>query len=107
MPPFVLDLTFNAATREELARHGLNFGDALDVLDGSPKFFPDKGGRFRRRRGLRPRWIMIGPGEDGGLLTFIVEAPDEQRVAHLVTGWRSSRGERSRYDQPGGRSNRP
>ena len=107
MPPFVIDLDYNDVSLEELAVHGLTLADAYDTLLGSPKFFPDKGNRPRRRRGLLARWNMIGPGADGALLTFVIEHPDEERVAHLITGWRSPRGDRTRYDQPGGKKNRP
>ena len=107
MPPFVAGLEFNDVTLEELAVHGLTLEDAEDVLAGRPKFLLDKDNRARRRRGRRQRWMMIGPGLDGALLTFVLDEPDEDRMAHLVTGWRSSRGERSRYHQPGGKRNRP
>lgn len=48
MPPFVRSLSFNDATIDELAGHGLRVQDADDVLAGRPKFFfliemPDRG----------------------------------------------------------------
>ncbi len=106
MPPFVVDLHWNAATLDELAGHSLVLDDAYDTLTNKPKFFPNRANRLRRRRGLRPRWMMIGPNAHGQMLTFIIEDPDDQRVAHLVTGWRSNAAQQSRYAQPGGRSNR-
>ena len=107
MPPFVGELTFNDVSLEELAVHGLDDDDAREVLSRSPKFFLDKGNRERRRRGRVQRWQMIGPDATGALLTIIIDAPNEYRMAHVVTGWRANRGERSRYHQPGGRRNRP
>lgn len=107
MPPFIISLQWNSASREELAGHGLTVADAEATLDIRPKFFPNKGNRERVRQGRRPRWMMIGPCDDGRLLTFIIEHPDEQRVAHLVTGWRSNDAQETRYAQPGGKRNRP
>lgn len=107
MSPFVISLEWNSTSREELAEHGLTVADAEATLDTRPKFFPNKGNRERVRRGLRPRWMMIGPCDDGRLLTFIIEHPDDRRVAHLVTGWRSNSAQESRYAQPGGKRNRP
>lgn len=46
---------------------------------------------------------MIGPDNTGRLLTIILEMPDADDRAHIVTGWTASRGERSRYHKPGGR----
>ena len=107
MPPFFVDLTYNDATVDELGGHGLIVEDAIEVFEGSPKFFPDRGRRRRMRDQLPPRWKMVGPNNRGEMLTIVVEGPDDLRVGHLISGWRSSRGERTRYDQPGGRRNRP
>lgn len=107
MPPFVAGLRFNDATIDELAGHGLRVQDADDVLAERPKFFLDRESKSRRRQGLQPRWKMIGPDAGGALLTVILEAPDKDRIAHIVTGWPSARGEQTRYHQPGGRRNRP
>ena len=107
MPPYIRSLTFNDATIDELAGHGLRVQDADDVLAGRPKLFADKDARSRRRRGLEPRLMMIGPDAGGALLTIILDAPDADRIAHIVTGWPSARGEQTRYHQPGGRRNRP
>lgn len=107
MPPFFLDLTFNEATIEELGGHGLRVADAIEVFEGSPKFFPNRGKRRRVRQGLRPRWKMVGKNNGGELLTVVAEGPDEDRIGHIVTAWRSSTADRTRYDQPGGRRNRP
>ena len=107
MPPFVIDLAWNAATLDELAGHGLTLDDARATLAIQPKFFQNKGNKERSRLGLRRRWMMIGPGDDGQLFTFIIEDPDEERIAHLVTGWRSNPAQETRYAQPGGKRNRP
>lgn len=107
MPPFVIELAWNAVSLDELAAHGLTLDDAHAVLQIRPKFFPNRGNRERLRRGLRRRWVMIGPSQTGQLLTFIIDDPDEQRVAHLVTGWPSNLAQETRYAQPGGKRNRP
>jgi uncharacterized DUF497 family protein len=88
VPPVVVELAWNAATLDELAGHGLSLDDAQTTLALRPKFFPNNGNR--ERRGFRRRWMMIGPNGNGQLLTFIIEDPDDERIAHLVTGWHSN-----------------
>ena len=107
MPPFVRRLASNPATDDELAGHGLTVGDAVSVLYGNPKIFPNRGHRTRQRQGRPSRWMMIGKGRTGMLLTIIIEGPNSAGEAHIVTGWPASRRERAIYDQPGGRRNRP
>ena len=107
MPPFIVELTYNQATIDELGGHGLRVADAIEAFESSPKFFPDGGKRRRVRQGMRPRWKMVGRSNRGELLTIVVEGPDEQRVGHIVTGWRSSTADYTRYYRPGGKRNRP
>ena len=103
-------LSGNDATEEELAAHGLDFFDALEVYDGPAKFFPqaaqqvrDPGGQWREQPA---RLRMIGPNASGRLLTIVLELPSALRVSHVVTGYPASPGQRTRYHQPGGRTRR-
>ena len=103
-------LSGNDATDEELAAHGLDFFDALDVYDGPAKFFPqaaqllsDAGGRLREQPA---RLRMVGPNASGRLLTIVLELPSAEGVSHVVTGYPASSGQRTRYHQPGGRTRR-
>ena len=107
MPPFVRRLGFNDASIDELFEHGLHPDDAHAVLSRNPKLVPNKRRRQRRRANRPERWKMIGPGRTDQLLTIIIEHPDDAGRAHVVTGWVSSRDERTRFRQPGGRRNQP
>ena len=107
MPPFIIELTYNSITVDELAGHYLVVEDAIEVLEGSPKFFPNRGRQDRRRHALLERWLMVGPNARGELLSVVVEGPNAERKAHIVTGWRSSKRDETRYYRPGGRRNRP
>ena len=101
-------LNWNDATAEELARHGLKLADAVDVFEsGAAKRFRQPA---RRRRDplasspIQPERIkLIGFNQSGRLLTFILELPDRDGRAHIVTGWIADAEERARYRQPGGR----
>lgn len=103
-------LTGNDASDAHLWKHGVLYGDADEVWEGRAKYFDqdseyfaDEGGKLR----LRPeRLVMIGPDFSGRLLTIILEPPDDGGFSHVVTGWPSTRAERTRYDQPGGRMRR-
>lgn len=107
MPRFVEELTLNDESIEELFAHGLHPDDVYEVLRANPKILPNKGRRARRRANHRERWKMIGPGRTGRLLTNIIEHPDHAGRAHVVTGWKSDRGDQTRHRQPGGRRNQP
>ena len=107
MPEEIRSLVWNEASIEELARHGLEPGDAAAVLaSGIAKRF---GQPARRRDPFRAAMIqperikLIGPDRSGRLLTFILELPDGDGRAHIVTGWIADTEERSRYRKPGGR----
>ena len=103
-------LSGNDATDEELARHGLNFLDALEVYDDPAKFFPqdaksgldDDGVWYNQPERIR----MIGPNRFGHILVIIIELPGNEGTSHVVTGYPANRGQRSRYRQPGGRTRR-
>ena len=110
MPIRIRGLEHNEVTEDELAAHGLDLDDALDVYDGPAKYFPQDGedrvddvGRIVRQP---ERILMIGPDAGGRLLTFVLELPDSNRVCHVVTGYPSAAKDLARYHQPGGRMRR-
>ena len=85
MPIRIRGLDYNDATEKELAAHGLDPDDALDVYDGPAKYFPqdakdrlDDGERLYRQP---DRILMIGPDASGRLLTFVLELPDADRIS--------------------------
>lgn len=100
----------NDATDDHLWKHGLVFVDAVAVWHGPAKYFSQEEAVEHADFGqvrLRPtRTMMIGPDRSGRMLTFILDFPDDSGEAHVVTGWLSTRGERSRYHRPGGRMRR-
>lgn len=107
MPGEIRSLGWNEASLEELARHGLEPGDAAAVLaSGLAKRFRQPARRRRdpfRAATIQPERIkLIGPDRSGRLLTFILELPDGDGRAHIVTGWIADTEERSRYRKPGG-----
>ena len=100
----------NDATDDHLWKHGLTIWDADDVWEGPAKYF-DQDARVAEALASGPharpeRVVMIGPDKGGRMLTFIPELPDSAGESHVVTGWIATRGERSRYHQPGGRMRR-
>ena len=100
----------NDATDERLWRHRLTIWDADDVWAGPAKYLDQDARVAWEPQGHldeRPeRIVMVGPDKGGRLLTFILELPDSQGESHVVTGWTATKGERSRYYQPGGRMRR-
>ncbi len=105
----IRSLSWNEVSIEELARHGPSTDEAEEVLsEGQAKRFkqPARPRRDSVRMGqMQPERIkLIGPDRSGRILTLILELPDGDGYAHIVTGWSASAGERTRYHRPGGRS---
>ena len=57
-------------------------------------------GELRRRPA---RIQMVGPDRFGRLLTIILEHPDDDGIAHIVTGWVANKGQQTRYRNAKGR----
>ena len=110
-----MDIPFNGldgndVTDDELAAHGLDFIDAMDVYDRAAKFFDqqpqdwiDRAGRLRHQP---QRILMVGPDATGRLLTIVLELPDPDGISHVVTGYPAKPHDRTRYHHPGGRTRR-
>lgn len=102
----VRGLVWNDVSEDKLAAHGLSIVRAQEVLWGRPRFKTQEEGREIDEFGVRPRpkrLRMIGPDGSGRLLTIILELPDADGDAHVVTGWPAKPSERTRYRQLGGR----
>lgn len=104
--PGVRYLDASEAVQEKLARHGVAFRDAVEVLHEAPKF-----ARQRERREMQPdgsvrrrpqRVVMIGPNRSGKMLRFTLEWPDADGVSDVVTGWDAGPADVASYNQPGG-----
>ena len=110
MPIRIRALDYNEATEDELAAHGLDLDDALDVYEGPAKYFPqdakDRLDDDARLVQQPERLLMVGPDASGRLLTFVLELPDADRICHVVTGYPSAQQDRTRCHQPGGRMRR-
>ena len=102
----VRGLIWNDVSEDELANHGLSIRLAQEVLWGRPRFKEQKERDELDEFGVRPRprrLRMIGPDGSGRLLTIILELPDADGDAHVVTGWPVKPSERTQYRQLGGR----
>ena len=110
VPTRIDGLTANDASYDELAAHGLDFLDALDVYAGPAKYFPQPArevtDEFGRPRRQPERILMIGPDASGRLLTVVLELPNHERICHVVTGYASANKDRTRYHRHGGRMRR-
>lgn len=87
--PFIIELRVSPSVEAKLARREIELEDVIDVLFGRPRFFRDRhAGRTK----------MIGP-INGTMYTFVIEPTDEDGVWDTVTGWRASKGERTKWSQ--------
>lgn len=91
MKPQVKALKWNDDVLVKLGRHRLSTDDAEDVLGLRPAFEWQRPLEEVREDGtlrMRPRRVvMIGPDYSGRFLTLILEMPDENHAAFIVTGW--------------------
>ena len=102
MPGPPADLTWTPATTGHLAAHKISVDDALAVFANDPVFFEQapapeftSAGFFR----IRPRRLqMIGHDDQGRLLLFILELPDEEGESLIVSGWEADGDEHAVYE---------
>lgn len=87
---FIDELRVSAGAEDELARHGVDPDDVLDVLWDHPYFCRDK---------VADRKQMIGKTIGGRLLTIIIEQTGEQHVWDVVTGWPADKGEQTLWEK--------
>ncbi len=92
MPPRLTELEIGDGAADELWRHGLLRRHPVEVLARRPRI-------LRNRSGRTGDWLMIGPDFSGRLLTIVLAEPDDEGTSQVITGWRASRAERSRYRQ--------
>ncbi len=81
---------------EEMARHGVTPIEVLQVLNGSPKFFPNK---KRHSASI----LMIGPTFGGRLLTVPLAETSVHGLWRPATAFPSNSDETARYYSGGGR----
>jgi hypothetical protein len=91
----VLNLELTDVAEDKLWRHGLSIGDVVSVLDaGEFRTYHDPVSPGRR--------YLIGPTENGRLLTFVIEPVDNDGNCLLITGWPSADAEATLFSRPGG-----
>ena len=107
MNPRIYELSSNEVTEEKLAWHGLSVDDAFEVFEDNPRYFHQKGQSVVLRQGRiqsRPDRIrMIGFSRSGALCRIILEYPDDEQVAEIVTGFSATADDATRYRRAGGR----
>jgi len=93
----ILELRISAGAEDELAAHGVTADEALEVSWHDPYFVHDK---------VEGRHLMIGQTDAGRLLTIVIEPTATFGIVDVVTGWPSSKGERTVWQksQPKGRT---
>ena len=85
--PFIDELRL-AGAEDELSRHQVSVDESLEVSWSAPRFFRDK---------VQGRQLMIGKTDGGRLLTIVVQPTDTHGAWDVVTGWDSSQGERTAW----------
>jgi hypothetical protein len=85
---FIDELRISAGAEDELARHGIDPDEVLEVSWDEPGFYSDK---------VDGRDLMIGRTEGGRLLTIVIEQSPTIGAWDVVTGWESGAWERSRW----------
>jgi uncharacterized DUF497 family protein len=93
--PAIFELRPGEEAEDHLWSHGLYLEDVYSVLDENRyKVFPDANSSERAK--------IIGPDRGGRLLTVVVQRPDQDGIAFIITGWPADRGEATLYSRPGG-----
>jgi hypothetical protein len=73
----------------DLARHGISPSEVYE-MGNSPGWVP----KIRYHAG---DWKMLGQTHGGRPLTIVIRFYPDRGVLRAITGWRTTRGERSRY----------
>lgn len=88
--PPIIEPRISQGGEDELARHSIETYEALEVIFNGPKAFRDK---------VEGRDMLIGLTDGGRLLTLIVEQTEDWGAYDVITGWDSSKGERTAWRQ--------
>lgn len=93
MPIYVAELHFDDEKNvEEIAEHGITTDQVASVLEGKPRF-------FRNKRGRAATHVMIGPDNNGMMLTVPIMPTHIYGLWQPVTAWRSTSGQITRWRQ--------
>lgn len=84
------DFEWDEGNERELGRHHITPYETEQVLDNEPTWAPGRHGR-------PGDWIMVGRTNGGRVLTIVIQFKAEMISVRPVTGWDSTRGERTRY----------
>jgi len=81
---------WDEGNESELARHHITPEEVEQVFDNDPVWASNK----RNRPGNR---LMFGRTNSGRELTVVVRIQPDMEIIRAITGWDSTRGERTRY----------
>ena len=89
-PADAVDLEWDDWNEAELAAHGVESWEVVEVFYNQPVWVPNR----RHRAG---DWKMVGWTDAGRALTIIVRTRPETASLYLITGWDATAGDRTRY----------
>ena len=81
---------WDEGNESELARHRITLQEVEEVFFNEPVWASNRRGRAGNR-------VMIGRTDGGRALTIIVRVELSTETIRAITGWESTRGERTRY----------
>lgn len=81
---------WDSGNEDHLFLKGIAFWEAEEVYWNGPVWAKDK-------KGVSGDYYMFGHTESGRKLTLIVKVNEVSRTIRVITGWDSTKGERSRY----------
>lgn len=81
---------WDEGNEEELGRHRITPYEVEQVFENEPTW-------ARNKRGRAGDWIVVGRTNGGRVLTIVFLLKGETDIVRPVTGWDSTRGERTRY----------
>ena len=88
----VSELQFDDENLSEVERHGVSMMQVQSVLEGEPRFFPNRKSRAATH-------LMIGPDNGGQMLSVpIIETP-VKGIWRPVTAWPSTTAQRAKWRQ--------
>ena len=81
---------WDEGNESELARHGISPSEVYEVWENGPVWVPN----IRHHTG---DWKLLGRTHGGRPLTIVIRLYSDRGVLRVITGWRTTSGERSRY----------
>ncbi len=89
-PNSASEFVWDEGNARELSRHKVTPSEVEEVFSAGASWLPNK----KNRSG---NWKMIGYTNGGRVLTLILFWDEEKRSLRAITGWDSTKSERTRY----------